>query len=316
VRPSDAVPISERVVPGMFHTSPRLRHLVRLLRPFPRGLSEAILAGAAVVDGLVRSGRFRQAYAWAAAQPGTGGPPWRLALALLANHGRFCAEEALLGVSTIAAPASDVVVEGANHLPAAGTGAILLGFHLGPPRAWFHLRTLGHPVRLGGALVTSIGDTRWKALIDTGDVLHLPGGAPAARLAGLYQIRDLLRRGELVFLAAEGPFGREGFRVDLPGGPLIARVGWLALRRLTGALTFPILVHRDGRRRVIVIHPALPPPPGDLAGDAAQCRMALAPLLESYVRRFPAQCRYLAFPPWAPTVPEDGVALDSEGRAT
>jgi hypothetical protein len=302
----DLPPISAHVVPGMFHTSPRLRHLVRLLRPFPRGVGETVLAGVAVVDALARRRRFRQAYAWAAAQRGNGGPPGRLALALLANHGRFCAEEALLGVSTTATPADDIVVEGADHLPPAGTGAILLGFHLGPPRAWFHLRTLGYPVRLGGALVTSMWDPRWKPVIDAGEVFHLPGGAPAARLAGLYQIRDALRAGEIVFLAAEGPFGREGFRLELPGGPLIIRAGWLMLRRLTGAPTFPMLVHREGKRRVIVLHPALPPSPDDLARDAAQCRAALAPLIESYVRRFPAQCRYLAFPPWAVNAAADG----------
>src|SRR5262249_27352420 len=69
------------VVPGMFHTPPRLRHLVRPLRPFPRGFGETVLAGAAVVDGVVRPRRLRRAYAWAAAQPGRGIPAWRLALA-------------------------------------------------------------------------------------------------------------------------------------------------------------------------------------------------------------------------------------------
>jgi lauroyl/myristoyl acyltransferase len=283
----------------MFHSSPRLRRLVPLLRVFPRGPSEAILAGLAVVDGLLRSGRFRQALAWARAQPGTRRPAWRLAVALLANHGRFCAEEALLGVRTTAAPASDVVVEGGEHLPAAGTGAILLGFHLGPPRIWFHLRTLGYPVRLGGALVTSIWDARWRTMIDRGEVVYIPAGAVAARVPGLLQIRDLLRNGEMVYLAADGPYGREAFRVDLPGAPLIARNGWLALRRLSRVLTVPVLIHREGRRRVIVIHPPLPPPIPDPEQDAAECQRVLRPLIEAYVRRFPSQCRYLAFPPWS-----------------
>jgi hypothetical protein len=315
VRTPATDPALARLVPGMFHTSPRLRHIIRLLRPLPRTVGEVILAGAAVVDGLVRHGRFRRAYAWAAAvQHETGRPPWRLALALLANHGRFCAEEALLGVSTTDTPAPDVVVEGAHHLPGAGTGAILLGFHLGPPRAWFHLRSLGYPVRLGGALVTAMWDPRWRGVIDTGEVIHLPDGSPRDQVPGLYRIRDLLRDGALVFLPAEGPYGREAFRLDLPGGQLIARAGWLALRRLTRAPTFPVLLHRDGKRRVIVIHPALPPPRGGLAADVAQCREMLIPLLESYVRCFPAQCRYLAFPPWPTISPGDGEVLDSEDR--
>jgi lauroyl/myristoyl acyltransferase len=301
VTPLDARPLGERVVVGMFHTSPRLRHVIPLLRPLSRRLGEELLAGAAIVDGLFR-GRFREAHAWAAAQPGPIGPPWRIALALLANHGRFCAEEAMLGASTTARPAPDVVVEGAENLPAPGHGAILLGFHLGPPRVWFHLRTLGYAVRLGGALVTSMGDSRWNAVIDAGDIVYLPGGPAPSRLAGLYQLRELLRDGALVSMAAEGPFGREAFRLELPGGPLIVRAGWLALRRLTQAPTFPMLAHRDGRRRVIVVSPPLPPPVADLGEDKAQCRAALVPLLEAYVRRYPAQCRYLAFPPW-PTAP-------------
>ena len=259
----------EPIVPDMFHTSRRLRALVRVLRPLPRALSAEILAAGAVVDGLVRPGRFRRARTWAAAQPGARRSPWRLALALLANHGRFCAEEALLGVTTLEAAARDVVVEGTEHLRATDAGAILLGFHLGPPRLWVHLRTLGYPVRIGGGLITSIWDPRWKDMIDAGEVIYLPAGEAHSRLRGLYQIRDLLRSGALVYLTAEGPFGREAFRLDLPGAPMIVRAGWLTLRRLTGAPTLPVLTHRDGKRQVIVIHPALPPPAGDLARDAA-----------------------------------------------
>jgi lauroyl/myristoyl acyltransferase len=299
----------------MFHTSHRLRGLVRLLRPFPRGLSREILAGAAVVDGLVRRGRFHRVRDWAAAQPGANRSSWRLALALLANHGRFCAEEAFLGVATLEAAVHDVVLEGAHHLPAATTGAILLGFHLGPPRVWVHLRTLGYPVRIGGGLVTSIWDPRWRDIVEAGGVVYFPDGAPQDRLRGLYQIRDLLQSGGLVYLTAEGPFGREAFRVDLPGGPMIVRAGWLALRHLTRAPTFPVLTHRDGKRQVIVIYPALPPPAGDRARDAAQCRAVLAPLVESYVRRFPEQCRYLALPPWPTTSPAGDGALDRESVA-
>ena len=55
---------------------------------------------------------------------------------------------------------------------------------------------------------------------------------------------------------------------------------------------------------------------GDRAQDAAQCRAALTPLVESYVRRSPDQCRYLALPPWLMISPAGGGALDSEGVAT
>jgi hypothetical protein len=304
------------VEPDMFHTSRRLRGLVRLLRRLPRGLSGELLAAAAVVDGLARPGRFRRACAWAAAQPGADRSPWRLALALLANHGRFCADEAFLGVSSLEAAAHDVVLEGAHHLDGASAGAILLGFHLGPPRVWVHLRTLGYPVRIGGGLITSIWDPRWRDMVEAGEVVHLPDGAAAARLRGLYQIRDLLRSGGLVYLTADGPFGRDTFRLDLPGGPMIVRAGWLAFRRLTQAPTFPVLSHREGARQVVVIHPALPPPVSDRAEDVAQCRPLLQSLVESFVRRFPEQCRYLALPPWPTSGPGGGGALDREKVAT
>jgi lauroyl/myristoyl acyltransferase len=315
MRPADAPPLPDRVVVGMFHSSPRLRRVEPLLRWCPRWLGEATLAGLAVADGL-RRGRYRRARAWAAAQPGAASPPWRVALTLLANHGRFCAEEALVGVRTTAAPAADVVVEGAEHLPAPGTGAILLGFHLGPPRMWYHLRTLGYPVRLGGALVTSIQDRRWQGLIDSGEVVYIPGGATAGRLPGLFQIRELLRRGEIVYLAADGTYGREAFRVELPGGPLIVRTGWLVLRRMTRAATLPVFIHRDGRRRVIVIHPPLPAPVPGADEDAAACHAVLAPLIGDYVRRFPTQCRYLAFPPWSTAPLANGATLDREEGST
>lgn len=81
-------------------------------------------------------------------------------------------------------------------------------------------------------------------------------------------MRDLLRSGALVYLRADGPFGREAFRFDLPGESMIVRAGWLALRQLTRAPTFPVLTHRDGKRQVIVIHPALPPPAGRSALDS------------------------------------------------
>jgi lauroyl/myristoyl acyltransferase len=303
-----------RITPDMFHTSSRLSPLERWLRPYPRAMSEGILAAVAVADGLLHFGRFRRARAWAAAQPGVGPSSWRLALALLANHGRFCGEEAFVGVSSVDDVRRDVILEGKEHLDTGG-GAILLGFHLGSPRTWYRLRAHGYPVRHAGRLEGSVGDPRWAEALEAREVVRLPDGAPQDRLRGLHQIRDLLRDGAMVFLTGDGPFGREAFRIGLPGGPLVVRRGWLALRSLTRVPTFPVLAHRDGRRHIIRIHPALPPPAPDLARDAAQCRTVLAPLLESYVRRFPAQCRYLAFPP-SPDSSAAAGALDSESGAT
>jgi lauroyl/myristoyl acyltransferase len=287
---------------GMFHGPARLRPLMRLLRRFPFPVTERVLAALAVADGCVRRGRFRRASAWAAAQGATGWDRRRIALALLANHGRFVAEEALLGVECADDLRRGVVIAGEEHLRAVSGGAMLLGFHLGPPKTWLVLRALGYPLRFAGRLETAARDARWQASVDAGDVIRLPDGDPHARLPGLHRIRNLLRDGALVYVTADGPFGREAFRIDLQGGPLAVRVGWLALRRATGVPTLPVLTHREGNQRVIVIHPPLPGPDGDAVRDAAACRAALTPLVDAYVRRFPTQCRWVAIPRW-PTGP-------------
>jgi hypothetical protein len=168
-----------------------------------------------------------------------------------------------VGVSSAEAVRRDVVLEGADHLRAAGAGAILLGFHLGSPRTWFRLRALGYPVRLAGRLEASVHDPRWAEALAARDAVRLPDGTPRDRLAGLYQIRDLLRGGALVFLTADGPFGREAFRLDLPGGPLIVRTGWLALRE-TGPHPPVWASGRQGSRRRRP--PSLPPPDATRAG--------------------------------------------------
>jgi lauroyl/myristoyl acyltransferase len=191
------------------------------------------------------------------------------------------------------------VIHGAQHLETPG-GAILLGFHLGPPRTPYVLQACGYPVTSAGRLEGAGADPRWHDAIDAGAAVRLPDGSPADWVQGLNRLRGLLRKGSVIYLTADGPFGREAFRIDLPGRPLVVRAGWLALRRLSGAPTFPVLTHRHRGHRVIVVHPPLPAPQPDPVRDAESCRLALAPIVLDYVRRFPAQCRYLAFPAWPP----------------
>jgi lauroyl/myristoyl acyltransferase len=104
-----------------------------------------------------------------------------------------------------------------------------------------------------------------------------------------------------VYLTADGPFGREAFQIDVPGRALLVRAGWLTLRRLTGVPVLPVFARYEGRQRVIEVHPPLPESIQDPVGDAESCREALTPLVREYVRKYPEQCRYLAFPPWAST---------------
>jgi lauroyl/myristoyl acyltransferase len=294
----NTVPASSRsnAVPDMWHGPARLQPILPMLSHLPRPLGERILAGLAVADGVMRTERLRRARRWAAARS-SGLSSWRMALALLANHGRFTADEAMLGVSSLDQLGDNVVIEGAEQLATSGA-ALLLGFHLGPPLSWLVLNRLGHHVRFAGRLEAAAGDRRWDALVANGDVIRLPQESPRERTQGLLRMRRLLGEGARIYVTGDGPFGREAFRIELPGGPLILRTGWWSLRRHTNVPTLPVLAHRDGPRRVITIYPPLPPCDNDAERDVAQCRAALEPIIDSYVRRFPEQCRYLALPPW------------------
>lgn len=282
----------------MFRGSKKLGPGLSVLRALPAWASSSLLAALSIGDG-VRRGRYRQARMWAAAQGASAVASRWIAVQMLANHGRFAAEEALLGVRSLEALGASVVLEGAEQLERITGGALLLGFHLGPPRTWLMLRALGRRVSMAARFENAVGDPRWAEMLKAGDIIPLPEADGAARLQALYRIRALLGRNTSIFMTADGPLGREAFRLPLPGMPLIVRAGWLSLRRQTRVPTFPVLAHEEAGRRVIVIFPPLPAPVDDPVADAEACRAALTPLVAEYVRRFPTQCRYLVFPRWA-----------------
>ncbi len=279
---------------------PKLRRLASLLRRLPPGLAHDLLAALAIADGARRADRRRRALAWASAQPGlTSLAARRLALRLLATHGRFVAHEMMLGSFDPSGLRRTTRLVGVEHLDQVRAGVILLGSHLGPPRAWLALRAYGYPVRTARRMEHVENVEAARAATDRALVVRLPGGDPQLRVQALYRMRRLLAGGKWLSTTCDGPFGSEAFRIDLPGGPLIVRNGWLALRRLTGVPTIPVLSHMDGPRRVVTMHPPLPPVQPDSRRDAEACRAALTPLLQAYVREHPEQCRYLAFPDWA-----------------
>lgn len=274
------------------------RHVLAALRHAPAPLTTGVLAGLALADGIVRRGRFARAHAWAGAQGYRGWGRTRLALALLANHGRYVAQEAMVGLDSEDAVRQESVVRGVEHLAGAGAGgALLLGMHVGPPRAWLMLRAHGVPVSFAIRATAGRG-SRWDAWRREGVVVPLPYGAPETRVQGLYTLRRLLADGRYVFLAADGPFGGELFRLDLPGFTPVVRTGWFTLRRQLRLRTIPVLAHEEGTRRVVTIHPPLPLLADDEEADKAACRAVLTTVIGDYVRRYPSQCRYLAFPRW------------------
>ena len=94
--PATAAAAPDGIEPVMFHGPRVVRPLAPVLRRVPRPLADGALASLAIADGLCRRRRFLMAFEWAAAQGRRGVSRWRLALGLLANHGRFVAEEMML----------------------------------------------------------------------------------------------------------------------------------------------------------------------------------------------------------------------------
>ena len=268
--------------------------------PWPWG--EEILGRAFVALATVRPARMRRARAWAAAHTEPGRGRAALARALCADHGRFVARSALVGMRDAETLRRHVAVRGAEHLGAAGAGAILLGFHLGPAQSYLALRVLGHALTWVGGRGAS---PAWpRAIRDRyqaghGDLLFPGVDRPWERR--LYRARQILLEGRTVFISADGG-GAEAFQVPVPGGSVSIGAGWLALRRTTKAPVLPVLSHLEGRVQVVTIHPALPPPLPDPALDVEACRRALGALLGEHARRFPEHCYSVVFglPPDAP----------------
>lgn len=279
---------------------PPLLHLAGAL---PAAWAEWGVAGLAMIQGVLAPRRLGRALRWAGSQPRGRRTRLRLALALLANRGRF-----LVLMTNRAFPSPRTFEErlrldGLTHLDAAlpRGGAILLGFHLGPSRAPLGLQLRGYRVAVAGRQ----GHATWISLPAAWDPARFPSevavtwrdGDHGTRGLALVELLGRLRAGELVFMTADGAEGREAFRVPLPGRDLIVRAGWFALRQRTGCPVLPVLTHMEGGTRVVTVHPPLPAVDPDPSRDGEACRAALAPLLEEYVRRFPEQCLALAFEP-------------------
>jgi hypothetical protein len=256
---------------------------------------EAICGAGSVAQALARPSRLRRAVRWAnaaSARTGSAGA-FRTTLATLANRGRFMA---LSGAPALASPEvfrALVRVDGRAHLDAIGRrGAILLGFHVLPGVAALALAVSG--VRFvatgeeGAFRAWTRASLPWQSALDAWRD-RVVWSDPASRVRGLARLRDRLKSGGLVHLTADGPAGRELFRIGLPVGALVVRSGWWTLRRLTGAPALPILAHREGRRVVVRIMPALSAPLDDPAEDLRVCQATLASLVADHVRRFADQ---------------------------
>jgi lauroyl/myristoyl acyltransferase len=262
------------------------------LLPFPLG--EHLCAAVFLALAVVRPGRLRRAFAWAAHHPRPGRSRLWIAAALCAFEGRARARHALVGLRTPGDLLREVRVSGTEHLPAGG--AILLGLHVGLPAVGEALIASGHDlVAIGGARHSrSWRRAAWAPVRANTDGFPLSGDI--ASLGGvLFRARRRLLEGRAVYLAADG-LGRRAFTLDIEGtSPLPLSAGWLALRRDCGVPVLPVLSHREGRRQVIDIHLPLPAALSDPARDAEACQERLRGLLHEYANRFPEQCSGLVF---------------------
>jgi len=276
--------------------SPRAWLILRALDPLPWPWGEHILSTLFLAKAFIRPSRLRKALAWAGHYPLAGRSRWRLALSCCVHHGRFVARQALLGIRTPEDHRRHVIVKGEEHLAAAATGAILLGFHIGPPGMAVALAAAGHRVTwMGGprAFRTRRSEA-WQPIQLASELFTLSGNS-ASMAATLYRARRLLLDGGTLCVAAEHGSGREAFRVALPGASVTINWGWFVLRRQCAVPVLPVLTHLEGLTQVVTIYPPLPPPDPDQARDLEACRVRLAALLEHYVQRFPEQCYGLTF---------------------
>lgn len=273
--------------------------VIRSARRLPPPALEGAFAGLGIIQGALRPSRARRAYRWASGLEPPGRRRWRLAGAVLANRGRVIA---LSGLPALVPPETfrrRVTIEGTEHLSAAARrgGTILLGLHVLPGVATLALAVHGHrlvPTGMANAFKGwTLAEASWKPLLDEWRQGVLWRDARSAA-GGLARLRSLLLQGATVHLTADGPFGREAFRIALPAGVLVVRSGWWTLRRLTRATTLPVLARREGHRLIVEVHAPLPDPADDPGEDLLACHAALAPLVRELVRRAPEHCEVLA----------------------
>jgi hypothetical protein len=133
----------------------------------------------------------------------------------------------------------------------------------------------------------------WRVVRSRAPMHRWTDTAPGSQAGALYRLRQTVGAGRVVMIMADAGRGRVLFELPLPGRPLAVRAGWFALRRLTGVPTLPVLGHREGRRWVVEVHPAVPAPDPDERRDREACRDALGQLLGGFVARFREQCHFL-----------------------
>jgi len=267
--------------------------------PWP--YSEDLIVAAYRLRWFVRPELRRRAERWAEHHATETGRRREIARGLVANLGRFVAMDSLAGLHDPEVRRRHLRIDGEHHLRGALAlgGAVLVGFHAGPPGAPLLLRLAGHHVAFaGGRSHRRFIRDAWRPYLDPTDHLKFSESLGlAARAAGLLRARELLIGGGAIYITADGS-GREIAHLEIPGARVSIRSGWWTLREQTGVPIVPVLVHLEGRTQVLTIAEPLPPAGTASVMDLQGCLDYLGGLLRAHVRRHPEQCVGYALRVW------------------
>lgn len=214
---------------------------------------------------------------------------------LFLYQGRFRARHALIGLTSPAALAAVVRIDGREHLP--DRGAVLLGFHVGPP-------VVGEALCVSGVPVLSVAGRRhsrqwsrqaWAPVRHLSEAFSLTED-PSVLGGALYRMRRRLTEGEHVYVMGDGLKGRVAFTLQVHDGRVLKmKSGWLLLARHTGAPVVPVTTHYEGPTQVVTFHPPLPPIDMNRIEDLAQYQTLLQGILERFAAAHPEQCSGLVY---------------------
>lgn len=273
---------------------------LRAARRLPPTLGVGLMIAAGVGQGVIDPTRLRRAFRWMSAHRSGALARGSGVVSLLANRGRFLAWSMGIGNSDLKVFRDSVDLQGRAFLDqaVAAGGAVVASFHLGPGPASDCLTLFGYRPIVGGEGLRFSAPNRPAEWNDLPQPIYVSWADPASRATGLYRLARHVRAGSLVVLPVDAADdGRVEFSIGLPGRTLAVRSGWFTLRRLTGAPTLPVLLHWNGSRRVVRVHPPLPPPDADVERDRLACQSQLTDIVRAYVGAYPEQCLSLALWP-------------------
>lgn len=280
--PGDAPPAKER-------PSRAVLAALWLLDVAPFPLGEWACGALFLLRNVVRPAVAARAWRWLARYPSPQ-PLFLRTCQLFLYQGRFRARHSLIGLASPDALAARVRIDGREHLPE--VGAILLGFHVGPPVAGEALCASGIPVLsvAGQRYSRQWTNEAWAPVRRLSEAFALTED-PSVLGGALYRMRRRLAGGEHVYVMGDGLKGRVAFTLQVHDVRVLKmKSSWLLLAKHTGARVVPVTTHYEGPIQVVTLHPPLPPFDPARIEDLVQCQALLQALLERHAAAHPEQC--------------------------